>query len=531
MSQLTDSNVQQHTLDETSKPNLTPPQNHALSLNSPSLTTKVKHVTQLSLNKYQGVTESSSQDYNSIFGKREEEQRILTEYAEMCRLGGLDGTHSPSVQDLRTARLGLAILAANRNPEICIPALQCLQALIEKDPITSDSSADLIPLLKSLLIQMDRKIQEDRNKEMRTEFAKSFGAITELILNHSACDHLGNITEELKLKLDDALEGLGRLDNKKDLRLTFEIKCACEGIKRFKDDSQIVLDLLRRLFHLSMFVAAYFYDGVMLADEIKKTFCNTHLKVHLKDAWYEEVLFIRQFTKAILAEPSDLGEQQKESMVQSLLAYIDINKKEKKKKWPFYYAAIELLTKIVLQSNNKHLRKMAFEGCAINIEDPKTGIKKPKELKGLIAAAEFNSYRIKKRTISPMSAKYRCVDYNAEIRLLCAENLIKIAQNSPDSYIRERAKNILISRLTCEEAHKVQLLLSSNVPATEEKQQAWLDQKGPTPHNSKQLLLKKSSQRKYTYQKQLNTAGQLPAHREAKKPLEEHATPSKRSLE
>lgn len=470
------------------------------ALSAPAL--KVQDAAKSLKNESKGISETSAQEYNGIYGDSQGEERVLNEYLEMRKLGGLDGADKPSMKNIRTARLGFAVLAGNRNPEICLPALRSLQTLIEQDPITSDSSADLIPLVKIFLNQMDKKIQEEKSKEVRIEFVKTFAAIAELILNHNASDHLGKITEDLKLKLDGALDGLSRLNSKKDLHLTFQIKCAREGIKRFKDDSQIVFDILRRIFHLSMAAAAYFYTDIMLPDELKKTFCNTHIKVHLKESWYEEVLFIKQLTKTILAEPSNLTEEQKASMVKSLLAYINFSQNEARQKWPFYYAAVELLTQIALKSNSRLLRNYALEGCAVKYVDPKTdGIKK-KELKGLAAAADFQGYLLKKRSLNPGTAKYQCVDYNAEIRMICAENLIKMANQSKDSYIRERAKNLLITRLTIEESSKVQYLLASNIPSDPKKQLEWIEEKATLknarPKSSGRKVAKKHSSQRHS---------------------------------
>lgn len=433
------------------------------------------NVQNAALGKIKGISETSTQEYNSIFGNTDEEEKVTTEYNEMLRLGGLDGNHKPSTRDLRTARMGLALLSLNRNPEICIPSLKNLQILIKNDPMTSDSSADLIPLIKIFLNQMDKSIQEEKNKEVRIEFLKTFSSIVELILIHNACDHLGKITEEFKIKLDEALDGLGRLDSKKDTRLTFYIKFSREGIKRFKDDSQIVLDIIRRIFHLTMAGVAYFYTDIVLPDEIKKAFLNTHIKMHLKEAWYEQVILIRQMTKLILDETNELTEIQKENMLKSLLFFVNICPKEAKEKWPFYFEGVNCLAQICLNSNSKKLRTIAFEGCGVKYQDPKTDKQKRKDLKGLGDAANFKSYLLKKRFFNPTTAKYQCVDYNAEIRLICIENLIKIADESNDVYLCERAKNILISRLTLEESPKIQFLLSSRIPANPEKQIKWLE--------------------------------------------------------
>jgi len=409
--------------------------------------------------------------FNKSRGDQEMKDWAFQKLEEMEHKGGIGNSPQKEMLDIAAARLGLIDLTAIANQEIKFRALKGLQEIIKNDPISKEYYEGLLEAMSSLQEKMNADFQQHQLVELQIEFAKTYGAMAELILRHYAADLSNGITEELKGKFKAAIESLKMLNRHDDPCLSYYAKFALEGIMRLKDDRQELIGIFGGFYHFILAgTAVYFEDGQALEKELALIFND--IKINIKHSWYEKSIRIREMSKYASKDIHSL-----ENMLQAIEA-------NRKLGWNFLYTSIEALTDIAINGATKQIRKAALRGS--NLED-----KNQTKLPGLLAYINYSRIPRRFKLNSKLSLrKPKVKDPNAYIRLTCLQNLIKISMLAPDVSVRKNARSSIIHSINFDKDPLVKKYLlkmatvEKCIPNKPELYTDWIQEKGTyAPHS------------------------------------------------
>lgn len=386
---------------------------------------------------------------------------------KMRALGGLDGHHKDKHLDLTFARKALAILTGLSNRPLKLKALQSLQELLYKDPLTVDSFEGLVELMETILTKINRAEIQRQSLQTQIEFAKVYGAVAQLLLLHYNEKNSNGITKELKDLLSTAASELKYLNRQNDPNLSYHAKFALEGIIRLQDDELKLITLMQRCYHLSLAgYSAYCEAPELLATELSEVFKD--LKLYPKHSWYDMTFLLRHMSS--VAKNSESG-------VIQLLSFININENVS---WNFNYEVTNILSDIAINGQTPEIRDMALSGWT-NVG---------KHLDGLIDYAYFKEYHRRVDLINALlylKPPTKVKNTNTFIRTACLKKLMQIAYEAPDKTVRCKARKQILAvydNLPKEKSSSVKKLMEQfikydkSLPYAEKDRKKWVQEKG-----------------------------------------------------
>lgn len=369
------------------------------------------------------VSQKLINSWNTHYGDLTYKKKAKKLIKKMREMGGLDPSKLPL--DIPEARMGLLILAGLNDQECKMDALCSLLEILKKDKIEKSSCNRLVKLAVDLLNQMAREVLQQSDLEAQIKISEVYNVLTENLHHHYGKEHINGITKELKDSLDHAPASLEKLNRLENIKIKYNTHCALESVHRLKDDRQELFELVERLYNLVVAASSlYMQDAQFGFPRLEEAFKN--INVHLPNSWYNSILILKNLARNVKDNPNHLT---------PLLMLI--GKKYQKLNWKFTYAAVEILTEIVLNGQTEAVRLRAFGG-----------IKQfGKDFPGLASFAdceELKSYA----SLKPITHLElpRKVDPNIRIREACMESLIKIVESSQDPEIVEKAERILKRR-------------------------------------------------------------------------------------
>jgi hypothetical protein len=400
------------------------------------------------------VSEDFVKEFNEHYGSASNIEKARRLLDKMKKLGGLTGNQElSSHNDIPAARMGLCILAGLNHEEFKFEALDSLMTLLKKDPVTSSSSIQLIPLTIKLMKTLNNELIQSERIESQAKIAEAYNLSVELIQRHYYKKHINAITQDLKVQLVKTTSALKDLNRQEDAKLAFHAQAALEGIRRIVDDEKELYDVLGRFYHLvaAAGIGLTQNDGATVLSEIALTFKD--LDPHIKKSWYNGMLIFKELGKEAMSDPKKL------EALQAIIA-----QKYHKYSWKYTYAAQSVLTDIVINGKTESIRNQAF---GLNQPSP--------ELPGIISFADCEKLNHKRdyKQLKHFKAPHM-KDPNIRVRHGCIENLINIAQNSPDSAVRLKARQVLAKRLTVERDQNILSDIVAVVPTDPELRMIWL---------------------------------------------------------
>jgi len=402
------------------------------------------------------VSEEFVSNYNEHIGNKEKQLKAERLLRKMEILGGLVPDTPRDQIDIPAARMGLAILAGLKNHRLKVEAMHDLQVILKDDPGEKESAIDLVHLSIKLLNRMDRELLQAEIMDVQIEIAKTYGAVAELLLHHYAKKHINAITKELKAQLTNSAKALEDLNRQEDPRLAYVVRFALEGMNRLIDDNKVLLEILQRIYNFTLAAAATACQDMPGAQpNLEAAFGE--IRLHLKSSWYSAAILLHELSRNAKTNRDSLLK------LQSYIA-----QEHKELNWRFLYEAIEILTDIAIHGKDHKIRRTAFEGIP--------GFQP--SLPSISKFAEYKEFK-QKTDMSPMLYLHapRMKNRNITIRKLCIENLIRIANESPDREIRKEAKEALIHRLANEKKEEIREMIEKVVPKNSKKRQEWLEEK------------------------------------------------------
>jgi len=398
------------------------------------------------------VSEDFVTECNKHIGNEENLKKAQRLINKMRLLGNLEPGHKGQRIDIPAARRGLCMLALLDSPIHKTQALDSLQLLLNNDPLDKSNGTGLVGLAIQLLHIMNRNHIQRELVDIQIKIAEVYNSLMTLLLRHYAKNHTNAITDDLKIELISASQTLESLNRQENPRLTYLIKSALEGARRLKDDKKLLFDVLARFYHAAAAATAagYSLDMKTCYAELAKTFKD--LDPHLSHSWYNGVVIINDLGKQALTDQTKLD-----------AILILIRDKYRKLNWKFTYAALEVLTNIVINGTTDSIRRKALLGV------------KQIELPGLQAFAKVDNLPTH-TTLKPIA---RCAlpyttDFNSRIRQACAEQLVNISDNAPDQFLRAFARKILVERAEMDDDPYIVNYLYGLIPIDDKTKQVWL---------------------------------------------------------
>lgn len=408
-------------------------------------------------NKKDYVSEDFVQRFNERIGDENNTLKAKRLMKKMRILAGLHPASTPENIDISAARMGFALLAGLNHHELKMEALNHLEYLLENDPITEASSIRLVALTIKVMNQLDRELMQTEILEVQVNSAKIYGLLAELIQRHFATKHINAITDDLRSQLLKTARALRDLNRLEDSRLDFHVESALEGIKRILDDHKALYEIVNRLYNGAMLgVSFYFRDLTNAPQYTEGSFGEIDLKI--KFSWYDAAMTILQLGRESMNDSTKLAALQK-----------FVFDHAKKLNWRFLYLAIDLLTNIALNSPDPKIRKSAFSGNHFYEEFP-----------GILSYTNC-SLLGKNLDVKPVVHLQRpkMSNHDGTIRLAIAKSLIKLSDESPDLFIRKRARTEFLGHLKTETSKKVREYMMREFKKVQGRELSWINEEPP----------------------------------------------------
>lgn len=153
-------------------------------------------------------------------------------------------------QEAATAREMMLAFFSCEDPDIKEFSLKALIDLLEGDPITGHSSANLVRLQECLYEFLASGSMQNLTISLQRLLTKAFALTLELILIHTGTT-LNALEHDLKTSLWDRAAGLKDLNIAHDLEIDFWSSYAVEAAQRIRTDRSLIDNILQRLAKVS----------------------------------------------------------------------------------------------------------------------------------------------------------------------------------------------------------------------------------------------------------------------------------------
>ena len=282
--------------------------------------------------------------------------------------------------------------------------------LLKEDPLTKESSIQLIPLTIKLMQTLDNELMQSELIETQAKIAEAYSLAVELIQRHYNQKHINAITQELKTQLIKTTSALEDLNTQEDVKLAFHAKAALEGIRRIVDDRKELYDVVERFFHLTAAAGAALTrnDCATVISQLALTFKD--LDPHIKKSWYNGMLIFKELGKEGISDPEKL---------RALQAIV--GNKYHQYSWKYAYAALSVLTEITINGKTESIRQQAFGVKLVEVDLPGVG--------SFADCEQLTLHRDMKQIKHFKTPGMK--DPNINVRQACVENLIRISQEAP----------------------------------------------------------------------------------------------------
>lgn len=372
------------------------------------------------------VSDGFIKEFNEKIGSMANARAAKVLLEKMRQLGGLDPGLSVNEINIPNARLGLCLLAGLHDYEYKTQALESLQELLQRDDLSKKNAFNLVNLTIKLLDTMDRYQIQNEVIDHQILLAKVYGTVANLLQRHYAKKNLNGITRELKVQLIATAKSLEKLNRQNDPRLSYYVSYALEGIRRLKDDCEVLFDIVERFYHgVASAVAFYLEDPYVGFREACRVFQD--LAPGMTHSWYNGVLILTDLHRGARS-----GDSAKLQQIQLLLddKYRDLD-------WKFTYAALEILYDICLNGETEEVRHIAFLGINPNSE-PSFDHPLLPAIQNFVACTNQFDPHLSFKPIKYLEKPY-IKDPNTLVRQACAEYLFQLIHKSPDPLIQEAA--------------------------------------------------------------------------------------------
>ncbi len=415
-----------------------------------------------SVRKEDDITPRFVKRFNTHRGNQEYLSKAYRMLNKTRALAGLEP--NSKVIDIPSARTNFLLLTQLNNQDIKLAALDSLIAVLQKDQVTKETAFDLIDLAIQLMTQMDRELIQTQLIDEQIKICKAYGMVAELIQWHYGKQHFNGITDDLKRQLINTLKTLEALNTQDNIELHFTVEYALEGFKRLKDDKKELFELGQRMFNFLVGLISIYNDALNV-HELTKAFED--IDIHITHSWYNLSLLFNDIAKAAYTEFNKL------MALQLMLQYHN-----KEVNWKFVYNAMQKFADIAVKGSNPKIRKAAFQGFSME----------SKKLLGLLDFVDCDHFKpsLKKKPLVHFKAPTK-KDVNIYIRLLGAQQLIRISQEAPDLKIRSEAKQKLIERASSETDPSIKAVIDAALPSTAKAKKKWLaevEEYAYKPYNS-----------------------------------------------
>lgn len=393
---------------------------------------------------------------NDPLAGRELEIKAVMTLKRMLHMAGLTIDRPSTIPlNIPKAYLGLCRLSELNDPVLKVQALDALIILLKKDPLTLDSSTNLVQLTMDLMKTLDKHEIQKQRVDIQEKIAEAYNLAIELMIRHYRVIHINAIEEGFKTQLLHTAQSLKRMNRQDDPKLAFHAQAALEGIRRLQDDSQELLNFFRRAADFIAGTAniALRHDVIKGLSALKESFRD--LDPHITNPWYNAMLIFKDIGKKAVSDVHSLH------VIEGLLY-----REYPRYSWKYTYAAMDVLTDLIINGATRNIREQAFHGWDQH----------GAHLPGLGSFAGCNALETHLDYNQMWQGKIpHTKDTNLRVRGACIDHLKRISAEAPDAHIREGARHLLAQRFILERDYGLYTKLAEIVPRDPALRNEWIE--------------------------------------------------------